>query len=77
MMSGMGGGALKRAIKFGQESVLKRLEVGANRKDLFYYLVRQYIICPNADFIEAEFRVARISLRMSAPLLRTFPKTGR
>jgi len=45
-MGALGGGALKRAIKFGRESVLKRLEVGANRKDLFYYLVRQYIICP-------------------------------
>ena len=47
MTSAIGGsGTLKRAVKFGQESVLKRLEVGANRKDLFYYLVRQYIICP-------------------------------
>jgi hypothetical protein len=42
-------GALKRAITFGQESVLKRLEVGANRKDLFYYLVRQYIIYPTCS----------------------------
>jgi hypothetical protein len=40
------GGALKRTLKFGEKSVLKRLEIGANRKDLFYYLVRQYIICP-------------------------------
>ena len=44
-----GGGALKRLINFGQESVLKRLEIGANRKDLFYYLVRQYIVCPTCS----------------------------
>ena len=41
-----GGGAIKNFIAFGQRSVLKRLEVGSNRKDLFYYLVRQHIICP-------------------------------
>jgi hypothetical protein len=40
------GGALRRSTEFGQASVLKRLEVGTNRKDLFYYLVRQYVICP-------------------------------
>ncbi len=39
-------GAIKRAIDFGRGSVLKRLEIGANRKDLFYYLVRQHSICP-------------------------------
>jgi hypothetical protein len=43
------GGALRRAIEFGQASVLKRLEVGTDRKDLFYYLVRQYIICPTCS----------------------------
>jgi len=32
------GGALRRTVEFGQGSVLKRLEVGANKKDLFYYL---------------------------------------
>jgi hypothetical protein len=41
-----GGGAIRRAVDFGEQSVLKRLKVGANRKDMFYYLVRQYIICP-------------------------------
>jgi hypothetical protein len=41
----MGGGAIKRAVEFGRRSVLKRLEVSANRKDMFYYLVCQYIIC--------------------------------
>jgi hypothetical protein len=46
MMSLMGGsGAIKRALEFGERSVLKRLEVGANKKDMFYYLVRQYVIC--------------------------------
>jgi hypothetical protein len=50
MMSTLGGGgALKRAIKFGQENVLKRLEVGANGKDLFFYLVRRFIICPTCS----------------------------
>ena len=44
-----GGGALRRSIDFGRASVLKRLEVGTNRKDLFYYLVRQYIICPTCS----------------------------
>ena len=50
MVSAMGGrGAIGRAIDFGEQSVLKRLEVGANRKDMFYYLVRQYIICPTCS----------------------------
>jgi hypothetical protein len=44
------GGALRRAMEFGQASVLKRLEVGTNRKDLFYYLVRKYIIFPTCLF---------------------------
>ncbi|KAI0279986.1 cytochrome P450 [Russula aff. rugulosa BPL654] len=34
----MGGGAIRRAVEFGRRSVLKRLEVSANRKDMFYYL---------------------------------------
>ena len=41
-----GGGAIKRAMEFGQRSVLKRLEAGANKKDMFFYLVSQYIIYP-------------------------------
>ena len=45
-MGALGGSAMKRAITFGEGSVLKRLEAGANKKDLFYYLVRQYINCP-------------------------------
>ena len=36
--------------QFGRGSVLKRLEAGANRKDLFYYLVRQHVICPTRSF---------------------------
>ena len=36
------GGSLQRANMFGRGSVSRRLEVGANRKDLFYYLVRQH-----------------------------------
>jgi hypothetical protein len=42
----LGGGTLKRGFEFGQRTMLKRLKVGANRKDMFYYLVRQYIIFP-------------------------------
>ena len=46
IMVAMGrGGSLQRAAAFSRGNVLKRLEVGANRKDLFYYLVRQHIIC--------------------------------
>lgn len=46
-MAAMGrGGTLQRNIDFGRGSVLKRLEIGANRRDLFYYLVRQHNICP-------------------------------
>jgi hypothetical protein len=36
-------GKLRRAIAFGRGNVSKRLGVGASRKDLFYYLVRQHI----------------------------------
>ena len=36
------GGSLQRANSFGRGSVSRRLEVGVNRKDLFYYLVRQH-----------------------------------
>jgi cytochrome P450 len=44
-MAAMGrSGSLQRATAFGRGSVLKRLKVGANRKDLFYYLVRQHVI---------------------------------
>jgi hypothetical protein len=34
--------SLSRAPEFGKRSALKRLEAGANRKDLFYYLVCQH-----------------------------------
>jgi hypothetical protein len=44
-----GGGELRRAVEFGQGSVLKRLEVGSNKKDLIYYLVGQYIIYPTCS----------------------------
>ena len=50
MMYALGGGALGRSMDFGQRSVLKRLEAGANRKDMFYYLVSQYIIFPTCSF---------------------------
>ena len=45
-------GTLQRAASFGRGSVLKRLQVGANRKDLFYYLVSQHrdAICTTCSF---------------------------
>ena len=44
-MGALRGGAVKQAMVFGERCVLKRLEAGANKKDLFYYLVRQCINC--------------------------------
>ena len=76
MMSTVGGGPMRPAIKFGQRSVLKRLEAGANKKDLFYYLVRQYTLLRQSHFIEAKYRVARNFPRPSAPLSMTLPKMG-
>ena len=76
MMFAFGGGPMRRAIKFGRSSVLKRLKAGANKKDLFYYLVRRYTLLRRSHFIEAEYRVARNSLRPCAPLQMTLPKTG-
>ena len=49
MLSAIGSGSMKRAMKFGERSVLKRLEAGANKKDLFYYLVRQYTFFPTCS----------------------------
>ena len=53
---------------FGRERVLKRLEAGASRKDLFYHLVRQCIKSANVHPTKAEYRVVRNSLKQSAPL---------
>ena len=36
-------GAFTRLREFGRERVRMRLEAGANRKDLFYHLVRPYV----------------------------------
>ena len=36
-------GTLQRVRAFARQSVLKRLESGSSRKDLFYHLVRQHI----------------------------------
>ena len=43
------GGKLRRTVEYGQAKVLKRLEAGSKRKDLFYHLVCQYIICPTCS----------------------------
>jgi hypothetical protein len=69
------GGSVQRAITFGTESVLGRLKVGANRKDLFYYLVRQHT---GSDVLIHwnHCRVARSSLKPSAPLSKTLPIMG-
>ena len=32
-------GSFQRILTFGRQRVLRRLETGAKRKDLFYYLV--------------------------------------
>ena len=37
------GESLSGAPEFGKRNALKRLEAGANRKDLFYYLVCQHV----------------------------------
>ena len=37
------GESLSGASEFGKRNALKRLEAGANRKDLFYYLVCQHV----------------------------------
>jgi hypothetical protein len=39
----LGGGTLKRGFEFGQRTMLKRLVVGANGKDLIYHLVRYHL----------------------------------
>ena len=56
---------------FGRERVLKRLEAGANRKDLFYHLVRQRIESVNVRLTNADHRAARNSQKSSAPLSTT------
>jgi len=53
---------------FGRERVLKRLEAGASRKDLFYHLVHQCIESANVHLTKADYRVVRNSLKQSAPL---------
>ena len=52
---------------FGRERVLKRLEVGASRKDLFYHLVRQHVESIDDYLANADYRVVRNSLKQSAP----------
>ena len=70
-------GKLRRAIAFGRGNVSKRLGLGANRKDLFYYLVRQHIASDMDHLIVTEHRVARSSLKPSVPLSKTLHKMGR
>ena len=79
-MSAMGrSGTLQRATSFGRGSVLKRLEVGANRKDLFYYLVRptRLLFRQHAHFIGIGYRAAKSSPRPSDPLSMILHKMGR
>jgi hypothetical protein len=36
-------GTIKRGFEFGKRTMLKRLEIGANNKDLIYHLVRYHL----------------------------------
>jgi hypothetical protein len=70
-------GPIMRAEEFSRGRVLKRLETGASRKDLFYHLVRQ---CARAQHVHSlgptDYRVARGFPRRSAPLSMTSHKMG-
>ncbi len=71
-------GAVQRVQAFSGERVLKRLQMGANRKDLFYHLVRarhqfSAIFWPQ----EANYRVAKRCPKTSALLLLMSPRMGR
>ena len=55
---------LVRSREFGRERVFERLRMGANRKDLFYYLVRS-----RTEFSASsshDNRVGKTSLKLSA-----------
>src|SRR5712671_97212 len=63
-------GSMQRSRTFGKESVLRRLELGANRKDLFYYLVWPTPTVQLPHFIGIDYRAARSFLSLTAPQSR-------
>ncbi len=71
-------GSIHRIHAFGRERVLKRLQMGANRKDLFYHLVRA---CAQFSEIswpqETDYRVAKRCLKTSVLLLMMLQRMGR
>jgi hypothetical protein len=71
-------GAVQRVHAFSRERVLKRLQMGANRKDLFYHLVRAYNQSSSASSRpqEAAYRVVKSCLKLSALLLVMSPRMG-
>ena len=68
----------KRSRDFCRERTLQRLQMGANRKDLFYYLVSFLIeyLTPSAHSKLCGDRAARISLKMSVRLTARLHRTG-
>ena len=68
----------KRSRDFCRERTLQRLQMGANRKDLFYYLVSFLIeyLTPSAHSKLCDDRAARISLKMSVRLTARLHRTG-
>jgi hypothetical protein len=69
-------GTIQRNRAFTKENVLKRLALGASRKDLFYYLVCLTYRLGLVYLNEANYRVARSFLNRSAPLSVMLHGTG-
>ena len=59
---------MPRLRAFGRKHVVKRLEAGASRKDLFYHLVCQSFEFANLHLTDVDYRVVRNSLKQSVPL---------
>ena len=70
--------SFSRSGEFCKGRTLQRLQTGANRKDLFYYLVSFLIeyLTPSAYSKLCGDRAARISLRMNVRLTARFHRTG-
>jgi len=60
-------GIIPHLQAFGRERVLKQLEAGASRKDIFYHLVCQCIGSADVHLTKTDYRVVRNSLKQSAP----------
>ena|SRR6266702_8679957 len=68
--------SLVRFRAFCRERALERLRMGANRKDLFYYLVRSRTEFSCLCLLERDDRVARNCPKVSAHLPPTLRMTG-